>query len=36
MKFLNVRDVAMILGVTLVAHILLKPLYRRIDGSNGA
>jgi hypothetical protein len=35
MKFLNLWDVGLILGVTVATHILLKPLYRRIDGNGG-
>ncbi len=36
MKFLNFPDLAIIVGVTVLAHTLLAPLYRRIGGSNGA
>jgi hypothetical protein len=33
MKFVNLHDVALILAVTVLTHFLLKPLYRRIDGT---
>jgi hypothetical protein len=32
MKFMSPRDIALILGVTVAFHILLRPLYQRLDG----
>jgi hypothetical protein len=32
MKFFNPRDIAFIVLVTIVVHIVAKPLYRAIDG----